>query len=105
MAFCHFCVIKCKLEPAILCASLDRFGRSGITCAVFCACTFSTNCTKTKTTFSFTHFALFDLDAHRYLIKRVPILVNAGMVNAISLNLSLFRSIIAISFPLKINLY
>ena len=87
MAFCHFCVIKCKLEPAILCTSLDRFGHSCITCAVFCACTFSPNCAETKTTISFAHFALFDMDAHRYLIKRIPIAVKAGMVNAISLNL------------------
>ena len=75
MAFWYFCVVKCKLEPAILCASLDRYWSSCITCAVFCACTFSTNCAETKTTISFTHFALFDLDAHRYLFKRLPIAV------------------------------
>lgn len=105
MAFWCFCVVKYKLEPAILFASLGSFGRGCITCAVFCACTFSPNCAETKTTISFTHFALFDLDAHRYLIKRVPIAVKAGLVNAINLNLSLIHTINAISFPLKINLY
>ena len=80
MAFWYFCVVKCKLEPAILCASLGCYWSSCITCAVFCACTFSPNCAETKTTISFTHFALFDLDAHRYLIKHVPIAIKAGKV-------------------------
>lgn len=69
MALWCFCSVKCLLESTILCASLDSFGCGSFTCAVFCACAFSTNCTETKTNFSFTHFALFDLDAHRNLFK------------------------------------
>ncbi len=69
MALWCFCCVKCLLEPPILCASLDSIGCSSFTCVVFCAFAFSTNRAETKTTISFTHFALFDLDAHRYLIK------------------------------------